>query len=120
MQNIYYENECLYLQCISLHSEFLKKPEAVFKHFVTRFFIGTVYPSRAHGFISGFMEGSVLLISYYFLLCFLFVCLRPVYCVPLVVDISGLFILGFSNVYITLKLRKNKRMMNNLTKHNKN
>jgi len=68
---------------ISLHSEFLKKREAVFKHFVTRFFIGTVYPSRAHGFISGFMEGSVLLISFIFLLCF-FVCLSSscVLCAP--------------------------------------
>ena len=37
--------------------------------------IGTVYPSRAHGFTTRFFEGSVLLILLVFLLWF-FVCLR--------------------------------------------
>ena len=51
---------------------------------------GIAYPSRAPGFTPDFMAGSVLLFYLFSVLCFCFVCLRPVSCVPDVVSVSGL------------------------------
>ena len=51
---------------------------------------GTAHPLRAHGFTLD-LVGSVLLIFlvFFVVLCFIFVCLRPVSCVSNGVSVSG-------------------------------